>query len=521
MSATEHRPGGRDAVDHDGILRVLRPADGSVIGTVPVHGSSEVRDSVERCRRVQAGWASLAVGDRLRRLDRLHDVIGDCADEVAGTVADETGKPEIEALAEVVTSLDLLGFYVRRAEEVLEPRDAETGWLRGRRARIERQPYGVVGVVTPWNYPFSLALDAVLGALAGGNGVVLKPSEHTPLSGMLVQELAERAGLPDGLVEVVTGGPRTGAALVRAEPDRLVFIGSPSTGREVAAAAAERLIPVSLELGGKGAALVLEDADLERATRGVIFGAFYNAGQTCIATEWVFVEDAIHDVFVEAVAERVGELRIGSVGERDVGPLTIRSQLGVVEEQVADAVEKGARVVEGGARIDPAANVYRPTVLADVDSSMRVMREETFGPVLPICRVRDEREAVELANASEFGLFASVWTGDWDRGERIARRLRAGAVSVNDVLTPYVMPSLPVGGVGRSGWGRLRGLEGLRELTRTRSVLVNRLGLRRDPWWFPYGPGTRRLVRALLEFRRTGGLRGIWNGLAAWLGRRP
>lgn len=500
-----------------GRLEVRRPADGTVIGDVPIQGRSDVEEAVTRCRKVQEGWARFTPSDRARRMEALHRVVGERADEIARMVAEETGKPDVEALTEVVTVLDLIRFYLQKGPRALAPRKVSTGWLLGRRARVEREPYGVVAVVSPWNYPFILAMDSVVTALVGGNGVVLKPSELTPFTGLLVRELVEAADLPEGLVAVVTGDGSTGEALVRSGVDKIVFTGSTATGRKVMAAAAESLTPVVLELGGKDPALILEDADLERASRGVAFGAFYNAGQTCLATERIFVVDAIYERFLERLTEQVAGLRASSVGDREVGAMTTTRQLRIVEEHVAEAVEGGARILVGGARTDPASNVYLPTVLADVDESMRVLTEESFGPVVPVVRVRDEEEAVERANRSGFGLFASVWTSDRDRGLRVARRLRAGGVSVNDTLSHYAVPGLPMGGVGGSGFGRTRGLEGLRELTRTRSLLVDRLGMKQDPWWFPYGPARRRLVRALLEFRRGGGLRGVLRAAGAWL----
>jgi len=495
-----------------GSLEVRRPADGGLLGEVPVAGPEEVREGVRRCRRVQAGWASLAPRDRLRRLEALHRVVGDRLDEVASTIQEETGKP----ISEVAVVLDLLDFYRKEALSVLRPGKVSTGWLglAGKKARVEREPYGVVGVISPWNYPFILTMDPVVTALVGGNGAVVKPSEATPLTGLHVEDLAREAGFPDDLVHVVTGDGRTGAALAGAGVDRLVFIGSAATGRKVMEEAARTLTPVTLELGGKDPALVLDDADLERAARGVVFGGFYNAGQTCISTERVFVVDAVYDDFVERVLDQVERLRAGSAGEGDVGPMTLPGQLEVVEAQVADAEARGARIAAGGARTDPASNVYRPTVLLEVDADMRVMREETFGPVLPVARVLDEEEAVAEANRSGYGLFASVWTGDRERGLRVARRLRAGGVSVNDTLSHYAAPALPMGGVGESGFGRTRGLEGLREMTRTRTLLVDRFGWSGDPWWFPYGPRKLRLIRALAEFRRIGGVRGALR--AAW-----
>jgi acyl-CoA reductase-like NAD-dependent aldehyde dehydrogenase len=272
------------------------------------------------------------------------------------------------------------------------------------------------------------------------------------------------------------------------------------------AAAAESLTPVTLELSGKDPAIVLEDADLERAARGIVYGAFYNAGQTCISIERVFVVDELHDAFVERVTELTGDLRAGTEGDYDVGPIVTAEQLRTVEAHVEDAVARGAGVTVGGGRLAPNSNVFLPTVLVNVDQSMRVVWEETFGPILPVLRVKDEEEAIRLANVSPYGLFASVWTEDRERGEAVAEQLKAGGVSINDALSHYAVPGLPVGGVGESGFGRRRGVAGLEEMSRSRSVLIHRTGLNRELWWFPYTERGTRLMRALLGYRHSGGV---------------
>lgn len=286
------------------------------------------------------------------------------------------------------------------------------------------------------------------------------------------------------------------------------------------AAAAETLTPLSLELGGKDPAIVLEAADLDRAARGIAYGGFFNAGQTCVATERVYVVAQVYEPFVEKLVDVVTSLRPGTVGPRDTGPMTTPAQLDIVERQLADAMDRGARIVAGGARLDPASNVFQPTVLIDVEDTMRVISEETFGPLLPVVRVEDQEEAIRRSNASGFGFFASVWTQDPARGEALASRLRCGGVSINDTLSHWAIPSLPVGGIGESGFGRTRGEEGLREMSRSRVVLRDRLGLRRELWWYPYSERTERMIRALVDFRGKGGLRGALAALRRYLGRR-
>lgn len=520
MTSPAEAAGAARQVDEDAppedVLRIRRPSDGSLVGETPVRGAQDVREAVHRARKAQAGWADFDPGERARRLGGLRRVLGERAEEVAALVMAETGKPEAEALAEVLVVIDLVAYYARVAPDVLGRRKVGTGWLVTRRAYTLREPWGVVGVISPWNYPFILTMDPVVTALFAGNAVVLKPSELTPFTALLIPELMESAGIPAGLVSVVPGDGGTGRALVEADVDKILFTGSVPTGRRVMETAARGPTPVALELGGKDAALVLADADLVRTARGVVFGAFFNAGQTCISVERAFVVDPIHDAFVQRLVDEASRLRVGSSGEVDVGPMTTPAQLRIVEEHVDDAVERGATVVLGGARTDPASNVFQPTILTGVDPDARIMTEETFGPVLPLVRVADEEEGVRLANRAPFGLFASVWTADRARGEALARRLRAGGVSVNDVLTHYAVPGLPMGGVGESGFGRTRGVEGLLEMSRTRTVAVDRLGLRREPWWFPYGPGSSRLVRALIAYRAAGGLSGALAGLGVF-----
>jgi len=486
-----------------------------VLASLPVHGADEVRAAVARARSAQAEWGSLSPRERARRMRavaRLMDVRGD---ELAASVRRETGKPPTEALAEVVVSVDLIRWYARVAARHLRPRRASTGWILSKAGSVERVPHGVIGAITPWNYPLILALDCVTPALFAGNGVVLKPSELTPLTALLLPALLEEAGVPKGLLQIVTGDGSTGRALVQGGVDRVVFTGSTATGRKVMEAACATLTPVTLELGGKDPAIVLEDADLERAARGIVFGALFNAGQTCISVERVYVVRSVYEPFVQRVVELVRELRTGKGEDTDVGPLISRAQMAIVERQVADAVQGGARVLTGGKRAAPDTGVYLPTVLVDADDSMAVMRDESFGPLLPIVPVDDEEEAARRANGTRYGLFASVWTGDRARGFRIARRLHAGGVSVNDVLTHYSIASLPMGGVGESGFGRRRGLEALDEMTRTRTLLVDRFGLKREPYWFPYSRASARLMRAVLAWRARGG----WSGLRSLAAR--
>ena len=503
------------------VIRVVRPTDGSLVGELAVTPSQDIPLRVARVRSIQEGWASLGPRDRARRLRRLLDAIGSRAREIEETISSETGKPRAEALVEIISVLDLLRFYLRTAPKFLASRKVEVGWLLWKQAFLVREPLGVVGVISPWNYPFLLSMTPVLTALFGGNGVVLKPSEFTPYSGLLAEELAREAGLPEGLVQVVVGTGVTGEALVRGGVDKVVFTGGSETGRRVLAVASESLTPVVLELGGKDAAIVLEDADLSRSARGILWGAFQNAGQACIGVERVFVVEEVFDAFLVRLLEEVKRVKAGSTPGVDVGPMVVQHQLQQVEDHLEDAISRGGKVVVGGQRADPASNVFQPTILTDLQPASAVLHEETFGPLLPVVRVKDQEEAIQRANETLYGLSASVWTGDRARGLEVARRLRVGGVTINDVLVHYGLPRLPIGGSGESGFGRTRGLEGLAELTQPRGTVVDRFGLKREPWWYPYSKKSEVLLWATLLFRWRGGPKGLFSGLVAMVrGRR-
>jgi acyl-CoA reductase-like NAD-dependent aldehyde dehydrogenase len=503
----------------DPVLRIRRPADGGLVGEVPVDDRAAVEAALARVRAVQPGWGARSPRERAQLLAGLRREITRRTTDIVDRIVAETGKPESEALAEVLMILKVLGFYLRRAPRWLRPKRVRTGILIGTSGWVLREPVGVVGVISPWNYPFILSMEPTLTALFGGNGVVLKPSEHTPFTGAFVQDLCEGAGLPEDLVVVVFGRRETGEALIDARPDHLHLVGGTATGRAVLRRAAETLLPVTLELGGKDPAIVRADADLERAARGIAFGGFYNAGQTCLSTERVFVHESVYEPFLKQLVRETAALRAGTGGEVDLGPITVGAQLQIVEAHVRDAVDRGARILTGGDRADPASNVYLPTVLADVPRDARVLREETFGPLLPVVSVADDDEAVARVNEHPMGLFASVWTRDHEAGKRLARRLRAGGVSINDTLSHWAVPGLPMGGVGDSGSSRARGEEGLLAFTRTRSLLLNRGWFRRELWWYPYRPVGRRMLRALLGWEGHRGVRALAAAVVRFLDR--
>ncbi len=481
------------------IVRPTNPVTGDALADVEVHDATRVAACVERARAAQTAWGALPVENRARVLARANRLLLDLQEEFAEVVHRETGKPLVEALAmEVVPSLDLLRFGAKRAPRILADEKIAPHLLKTKRLLVSYRPRGVVGVISPWNFPFYLSLAATVQALVAGNAVVLKPSEWTTQSGLLVSELFQAADLPEGLLQCVTGDGETGAALVEADLDLVCFTGSAATGRRVAHACGQRLRPFILELGGNDPMIVCADADLDRAASGAVYSAFANAGQVCLSSERVYVVDEVADAFSRKVLERVAELRQGETGEVDVGPMTLPSQLAVVERHVEDAVAKGARVLAGG-RKNPSCGpqFYEPTVLGDVHHGMDVMREETFGPVLPIMRVRDEDEAVRLANDSELGLSGSVWTRDKRKGIELAKRLQSGSAVVNDCFINVAMPEAPFGGRRNSGVGVVSGEAGWRAFAHPQAIAIDRFGLKREYLWFPYTARKRETLKRI------------------------
>ncbi|HEX5709276.1 MAG TPA: aldehyde dehydrogenase family protein [Pyrinomonadaceae bacterium] len=489
------------------------PATGEEVGRARLSTAEDAVRAVALAREAQDAWGARSFAERGRVVMRAREIVLAELDEIAALVSRESGKPAAEAVAmELVPTLDLMQFFARRAARMLRPERINIGLygLMGRASRVEYRPLGVVGIIAPWNFPWGIPLGEVVMALMAGNAVVLKPSELTPITGLKIGDVFARAGLPEGLLQVLTGDGSTGAALVEAGADKIMFTGSVATGRKVAEAAARRLTPVVLELGGKDPMIVFEDADLELAAGAAVWGAFANSGQACASVERCYVHTSVADEFLRRVVERTRALRQGKAAgvedDREVGAMSSERQLRTVEEHVSDAASRGAQVVTGGRRADAGAQFYEPTVLTGVDHSMRIMREETFGPVLPLMTFEREEEAVALANDSHFGLTASVWTRDLRRGRRIASRIEAGTVMVNEVLYTHGIAQTPWGGLKQSGLGRTHGRLGLLELVAPVHIHVNRMRGVPDLWWFNYTPRAARLFRSLAQRFSTGSL---------------
>src|SRR5262245_36327201 len=486
-------------------LRLSSPATGEPLHEITVANADDVRAALERARKVQPAWEALGPEGRVRYLRRALALLVAKQEEFIDVVVRESGKPRSEVLMmDIFAGCDALNYVSKRAPRWLRPQKRRLNGILGlaKQLRIVYRPLGVVGVISPWNGPFILSLNPTIQALAAGNCVLLKPSEVTPLSGKLVGDLFEAVGLPEGVLQVLLGDGETGAALVEAGVDKISFTGSVATGRRVAEACARQLVPCTLELGGKDPMIVCEDADLDSAAGGAVGGAFLNAGQYCCGTERVYVVDAVADEFVRRVVERAGALRQGSDGEFDVGPLFWPRQLEIVEEHVAEALARGARALVGGRRNPNLRGLYfEPTVLVDVTHDMKVMQEETFGPVLPIVRVRDEEEAIRLANDSCYGLAANVWTRSSSHGVEIARQIRSGSVCVNDMAMTYGAPEAPFGGLKQSGVGVVNGAACVRGYCHELPILIDRFGGRSARGAYPYSmkrdAGMQRLHRFL------------------------
>jgi succinate-semialdehyde dehydrogenase/glutarate-semialdehyde dehydrogenase len=486
------------------------PSTGEEIGHVAKMNASDVAASVRWARAAQPAWAALSYSERARYVLRARELVLARTDEIANLISRETGKPPVEAISmEIVPTLDLMNYFARNTATLLKRQKIDIGQygLMGRSSYIYYKPLGVVGIISPWNFPWATPLDEIVMALMAGNAVVLKPSELTSLTALRIGAIFKEAQLPQGLLEIVTGDGSTGASLVEAGVDKIMFTGSVATGKRVAEAAAKHLTPVVLELGGKDAMIVLEDAKLENAARAAIWGAFCNSGQACASIERCYVHESIATRFIDLVVKETRALRQGkpNLDGVDVGAMTNERQLKIVENHVAEAVRKGAQVQTGGRRVDHGSGwFHEPTVMTHVDHSMKIMTEETFGPVLPIMTFKTDDEAVKLANDSIYGLTASVFTSDIRRGRELAERIDAGTVMVNEVVYTHALAQTPWGGVKQSGYGRTHGRLGLLEMVTHQHIHANSFPWVPDVWWFRYTKEAGKLFHGFARRFTTG-----------------
>lgn len=511
------------------------PATGAEVGRVPLATDDDVAAAVTNGRAAFARWKTTSFSERSRLVMEAREVILSQVDEIAHLISQESGKPFGEAIAmEIAPVLDLMQYFARNTEKLLRPAKIGIGLyaLMGRSSKIIYHPLGVVGIIPAWNYPFSIPLGEAVMALMAGNTVVIKPSELTPLVGLKIGEIFEKAGFPVNAVQIITGDGSTGAALVDAAPDKIMFTGSVATGKKIAAAAAKNLTSVVLELGGKDAMIVFADANIELAAGAAVWGAFCNSGQSCSSVERLYVEESVADELTRKIVEKTKQLKQGAGDREDVsiGAMSSERQIRIVEDHVNAFREDGAEIETGGRRkveekrsggVGETSDTYRsstpqlpdsptlfyePTVITGATNDMRAMQEETFGPTLPIATFKTEEEAIRLANDSEFGLTASVWTKDRSKGQRVAQQIEAGSVCINEVLYTHGIGQTPWGGFKNSGRGRTHGREGLMELVQPQHIHTNNLSLLPDAWWMPYSANAVELFRKMTTTFASGSL---------------
>ncbi len=492
-------------------LTQVNPATLETVGEYDVSTPEEVSRAVAAARKAFPAWSAQGPAQRAKILARLKPLLAERAEEIARSITRATGKPLAESYgSEIFPVAYLIQYFLDVGPKMLRPHKVPLPMMKwsGRRSVVEYRPIGVVAIISPWNYPFSITMGETVIALLAGCTVVLKPSEVTPLVGQKVAELFRDLDLPEGVLQVVQGAGQVGAALIDARPDKINFTGSPSTGRRIMEAASKHLIPVVLELGGKDPMIVCADSNLDRASDAAVWGCFTNSGQVCASVKRVFVMDEVAEKFTQEIVRKTKALRIGDPMDPDVdiGSLTCRMQIDRVEDQVRSAIREGASLAVGGRRREDLGGLhFEPTVFVDVTPSMAVAREEIFGPVLPILRVRNEEEAVRLANDSNFGLTASVWTRNRRKGRALARRIEAGTVTVNDAAYTHALCETPWGGVKDSGFGRAHGHAGLMEFVTPFHVNENASAFR-SMWWFPYDAPLVDVFRAGVRFCTSKGL---------------
>ncbi len=482
-------------------IESVNPANKEILGEFPVMDENQVKESVENAWKAFEDWQLLDYGKRARYILKLRRVIANQAEELAELISKEVGKPISEAYAsELNGTLDTCVWLADNAERILKDQmiSLNSPILSTKQSVIAFEPLGVIGIISPWNFPFSIPMMTILMSVMVGNTVVLKPSEKSTLVGIKIGDLFKEAGFPEGVVSVVTGDRVTGKHLSESRLSKLIFTGSVDGGRKVMQQAAEGITPVTLELGGKDAAVVLPSAPSKWTARGIAWGAFTNAGQACASIERLYIlKGKNSDKFLEELVDFTKKLKVGPATDPtvDIGPVIDQEQLDRIRSQVDEAVEAGAEVLTGGGVPEEHGGFFfEPTILKGVNNSMRIMREETFGPVLPVMIVDTEDEVVDLVNDSDFGLTASIWGKKLKRAEDIARDLEVGTVYINDCLFSHASPQLPWGGIKQSGFGRSHSHFGLMDLVNIKHINIDAAGGSSRIWWYPYGPSRIKMM---------------------------
>ncbi len=481
----------------DKILTNINPATQEVIAEYNIASDKEIKDKMSLAKKCFNENKDKKITSRLDYLQKIRAVITSDFSNIVKDIVADTAKVDVEALmTDILPTLDLIKYYEKNAASILKRDKRKTPlFLFNNKSYLEYMPLGVVLIIAPWNFPLQLALVPAITALAAGNTVVIKPSEVTPLVGEIIKEIVKKAQLPEGMLQIVQGGGEVGQKLIAQQPDKIFFTGSVATGKKIMGQAAKNLIPVELELGGKDAMIVCEDCNFERAVEAAVYGAFANTGQLCVSVERLYVAEEIYQKFVEAVVERTKELRVGSGKDSDLGAMTYSGQIDIIKKQLVDAQDKGAKVLT---EIKEEGQFFHPVVLTDVSHKMKVMTEESFGPLLPIMPVKDISQAIEYANDSPYGLNASVWSGNQAQAEDIAQQLETGNVYINDVVKNIGNPHLPFGGVKDSGIGRYHGPEGLYSFSNLKSVMINK-NKAKELNWFPYSEKLYDLLAEIIK----------------------
>lgn len=482
----------------------LNPATGEVLAEFVCTSNDEVQAIVKKAQAASIDWAKNPLHQRISVLEKALTYIREHFDEIAQLISQESGKPIGEAGgSDILPVMDNLDFCIKHAPKILATKKLKLGkWaLLQRSSRIVYEPLGVIGIISPWNFPFSIPMGEVISSLAAGNAVILKPSELTPLIGEKIKEIFDEAGLPHDVLQVIQGDGESGAALVNSTVDKIVFTGSVATGKKIMAAASQRLTPVILELGGKDPMIIFEDCDFDLTVSAVVWGAFTNSGQVCASVERCFVQKSIYDRFVEAVVKKTSQLKQGNPLDpnTDLGAMASREQRAKVHQQVEQALAEGAQVLCGGKMPERSLGFfYPPTVLVNVYAGMSCFKDETFGPTLPIVSFDTEEEVIERANDCPYGLTASVWTQDRQKAERVALALESGTVTINDAVYTFAVSETPWGGVKESGIGRTHGDMGLLQLVNPKHIHENKSSLG-NLWWFPYSKKRLETLKAMGE----------------------
>jgi acyl-CoA reductase-like NAD-dependent aldehyde dehydrogenase len=482
------------------VLPFINPATGEQFGEVPIATCADVTQVRREMAAMLPIWSGKPVQERVRIVRQLQKLLIDELDEITAVMNQDNGKSRQDALAEAFMTIDLINQYCKHAPNWLRRRRISPGLQIFKRAYQELIPYGVVTIIGPWNYPFLLIIPPIISALLAGNTVMCKPSEVTAATGTLVEKLFQRVPELSSFVRFLHGDGRIGAELVASKPDMIFLTGSTKTGRLVMKAAAESMTPVICELGGKDPMIVLEDSDIKAAAQWGVWGATYNTGQTCMAVERIYVVDEVYEPFLSHVLEQARQLKIGYNTEiinlNDMGPLTFQRQIDIIDDHMQDAIAKGATVLFGGKRD---GMFMEPTVMVDVDHTMIIMQEETFGPIIPIMRVDNEAHAIQLANHSDFGLSASVWSQNLRRAKRVAEQLNVGSVNINDTMSHFAIPHLPFGGVKESGIGRTHSEKDMLQFTQSRAIVVGKPPIRFDIATIMREPGQYKLGAGILR----------------------